>query len=138
MDKRVGRGGMAAKVDAARFALDHGVPSVICNGHDPEILSKIIQGLLTQHADIAWLPTMLALLTRTTLNILGKILLAAALDNFDVGPRAIFTLQASLLGPSSRGLTSSRLRPSFAPRHRGRPAECCLACSQASARGYLR
>ena len=48
MDKRVGRGGMAAKVDAARFALDHGVPSVICNGHDPEILSKIVQGLLTQ------------------------------------------------------------------------------------------
>jgi len=78
MDKRVGRGGMAAKVDAARFALDHGVPSVICNGHDPEILSKIIQGLLTQHAAIARLLTMLALLTRTTLNILEKILLAAA------------------------------------------------------------
>jgi len=44
IDLRVGRGGMAAKVDAATFALNHGVPSVICNGHEPDILQKVVSG----------------------------------------------------------------------------------------------
>ena len=44
MEKRVGRGGMAAKVDAAKFALNHGVPCVIANGHEPDVLPKIISG----------------------------------------------------------------------------------------------
>jgi len=44
MDKRVGRGGMAAKVDAAKFALNHGVPSIICNGHENDVLQKIMSG----------------------------------------------------------------------------------------------
>ncbi len=41
MDQRVGRGGMAAKVDAAKFALNHGVPSVICNGHQHDVLLQV-------------------------------------------------------------------------------------------------
>ncbi len=41
IDQRVGRGGMAAKVDAARFALNHGVPAVICNGHQHDVLLQV-------------------------------------------------------------------------------------------------
>lgn len=43
-EQRVGRGGMAAKVDAAKFALNHGVPSVLANGCNPNILERLLAG----------------------------------------------------------------------------------------------
>jgi len=43
-DQRVGRGGMAAKVDAAKFALNHGVHVVLANGLKRDVLDKILLG----------------------------------------------------------------------------------------------
>ena len=43
-DNRVGRGGMAAKVESARFALNHGVHCILGNGHDQTLLQKIFEG----------------------------------------------------------------------------------------------
>jgi len=43
-DQRVGRGGMAAKVAAAVFALKHGVPSVIANGTRQDTIKDILAG----------------------------------------------------------------------------------------------
>jgi len=43
-DQRVGRGGMAAKVESAKFALNHGVHCILGNGHNQDILQKIFEG----------------------------------------------------------------------------------------------
>eukprot|EP00802_Teleaulax_amphioxeia_P006209 Tamp_06213.p1 GENE.Tamp_06213~~Tamp_06213.p1 ORF type:complete len:836 (+),score=216.15 Tamp_06213:102-2510(+) len=43
-DQRVGRGGMAAKVESAKFALNHGVHCILCNGHHQDALQKIFEG----------------------------------------------------------------------------------------------
>uniref|UniRef100_A0A7S4H830 Delta-1-pyrroline-5-carboxylate synthase n=1 Tax=Guillardia theta TaxID=55529 RepID=A0A7S4H830_GUITH len=43
-DRRVGRGGMAAKVDASKFALNHGVHCILANGHQHDVISKIFEG----------------------------------------------------------------------------------------------
>jgi len=43
-DQRVGRGGMAAKVESAKFALNHGVHCILGNGHHQDVLQKIFEG----------------------------------------------------------------------------------------------
>ena len=39
-----GTGGMAAKLEAARLVTDEGIPMFIMNGHDPEILYRLLDG----------------------------------------------------------------------------------------------
>lgn len=39
-----GTGGMAAKLEAARLVTDAGIPMFIMNGHDPEILYRLLDG----------------------------------------------------------------------------------------------
>lgn len=37
-------GGMITKIDAAKIAVDSGIPCVIANGNDPSVISRIIKG----------------------------------------------------------------------------------------------
>ena len=39
-----GTGGMIAKLNAAKLAIDAGIPMFIINGHDPEILYTLLDG----------------------------------------------------------------------------------------------
>lgn len=41
---KVGTGGMKSKVDAASWALDRGVTTVICNGHETNAIKRIVDG----------------------------------------------------------------------------------------------
>ena len=40
----VGRGGMESKVSSAIWVLDRGISAVICNGSEPNAITKIIKG----------------------------------------------------------------------------------------------
>lgn len=44
VDRAKTKGGMEAKLEAARFAMQAGVPMVIANGLEPEIVRKILRG----------------------------------------------------------------------------------------------
>ncbi|XP_015782928.1 probable delta-1-pyrroline-5-carboxylate synthase isoform X2 [Tetranychus urticae] len=44
INNKVGTGGMKSKVDAASWALERGVTTVICNGHEPDAIKRIIDG----------------------------------------------------------------------------------------------
>jgi len=41
---KLGVGGMSTKVEAAKKAISYGIPTVIANGHKPDIVQKILKG----------------------------------------------------------------------------------------------
>ena len=60
---------MAAKVESAKFALNHGVHCILGNGHDQDILAKIFEGrsvgtLFTRHTGNAAAPHVRAMEAR--------------------------------------------------------------------------